>query len=403
DQNLRDLNLSYSNNFNNLNKEKYLTYLPHSGFNNQRIQLENAIFLSWYLNRTLIIPPILLFKGITPIISQPYDDLYNILVRFMRPNDNFEENKFTFCFTKDKTNCNFVLCIQDDQNNCQTAFYTMYNWEKLMDFTFLRQHINYIHRQDFNLNHLLDSLHIYNSIEVYNVTDDKSTYQQRYYDDPTSTSKLGKFHERVNLIDLYKRPEKLLHFGTLFSSDKIVRQLPESIKFWDKLIMNKLLPNNPTIINIVNNIIDKIGGTNNYIGVHARLEEGYFLTNQKTTVQKLIQTIQTDFKQIDIKNDSNCLPTIIFLATDVKRNNTSLQPLFQTFPCIYLLDDFNDLLEPLKFLKNPNDGMILYEFFIPLVDLLIVSRGNKFYGTGRSTFSSYAKRLNRIWKHGLND
>ncbi|CAG8730298.1 14955_t:CDS:1, partial [Cetraspora pellucida] len=49
---------------------------------------------------------------------------------------------------------------------------------------------------------------------------------------------------------------------------------------------------------------------------------------------------------------------------------------------------------PLKGLKNLRDGMILYNFLIPLVDLFVVSKGGKFYGTENSTFSSYAQRLN---------
>ncbi|KAL0579940.1 hypothetical protein ABG067_008594, partial [Albugo candida] len=31
-------------------EEKYITYLPHSGFHNQRIELENALLLASYLN-----------------------------------------------------------------------------------------------------------------------------------------------------------------------------------------------------------------------------------------------------------------------------------------------------------------------------------------------------------------
>lgn len=42
--------------------------------------------------------------------------------------------------------------------------------------------------------------------------------------------------------------------------------------------------------------------------------------------------------------------------------------------------------------------MILYEFLIPLVDLLVVSKGSKFYGSDKSTFSAYARRLNEVNK-----
>src|SRR3954467_8612567 len=38
--------------------EKFMTYLPHSGLHNQRIALENAVYLAWVLNRTLIVPPL---------------------------------------------------------------------------------------------------------------------------------------------------------------------------------------------------------------------------------------------------------------------------------------------------------------------------------------------------------
>lgn len=38
--------------------KSYLSYLPHSGFHNQRIALENALTLSALLNLTLIVPPV---------------------------------------------------------------------------------------------------------------------------------------------------------------------------------------------------------------------------------------------------------------------------------------------------------------------------------------------------------
>ena len=34
-------------------EEKYLGFLPHSGFHNQRIALENAMLLGFLLNRTV--------------------------------------------------------------------------------------------------------------------------------------------------------------------------------------------------------------------------------------------------------------------------------------------------------------------------------------------------------------
>ncbi|CAG8731345.1 39939_t:CDS:2 [Gigaspora margarita] len=351
--------------FRSFKQRKVFNLLPHGGFNNQRIALENAIFLAWFLNRTLIIPPILLFEGFTPAKYRSYDELYNFLSQHIRP----DKNQFKYCF-------------QEDQKNCTMMTYTMYNWEELLDFTFLKHHIKYIHRQDFDYKHLLVSLNIYDSTEVY-VTGNEHKYQQRYYYDVTSIIELGKFKERVNLIDLNQRSEQLIHFGSAFSSGRIVRQLLESTEFWNKL-MKEMLPNNPTLIYIVDKIINKIGGINSFIGVHARLKGGSFDKNQNDIIQELIKRIKEDFE------DGVCLTTKIFLATDLNRNHISLKPFFQTFSCIYVLNDFNDLLEPLEFLKNPSDGMILYEFLIP--------KGSKLYGSDKSTFSAYARRLNEVNK-----
>ncbi|RIB22139.1 hypothetical protein C2G38_2140349 [Gigaspora rosea] len=350
-------------------QEKYLTYLPHSGFNNQRIALENAIFLAWYLNRTLIVPPLLLFKGVARVTFRPYDQLYKDL------------NTLT------KTN------ILHDKH----VAYTMWNWEELMDFTFVKKNINYIHCQDFNFTHLTESLHINNSSEVYKVT---NSYQQQYYDDPTTEH--DTLFERVNLIDLRDRNEKLLHFGSLYARVKIIVQYPENQNFRSQLRF-KMLINNLTMVDIVNKIINKIGGTDSFIGVHARLGDGGFAKAKKRTVQKLIKRLQEDFKHIKVNNNSFCSQTKIYLATDVKKSNSFLKPFFQTFPCTYVLTDFNDLLVPLKSLKNPRDGKIMYEFLIRFVDLLTVSKGNKFYQTENSTFSDYAKDLNKIWLDTINN
>ncbi|RIB26002.1 hypothetical protein C2G38_2241034 [Gigaspora rosea] len=353
--------LSNFNNLSMIHQEKYLTYLPHSGFHNQRIALENAIFLAWFLNRTLIIPPLLMYKGRALIPMYEFNKLYKGLSKIR-------------------------VCENSGQEDCKAEPYIGYKWEELMDFTFLNQNIKYIYRQDFNYTNLIESLHIKNDNEVHNITYNR----EQYCDNSLSTKNV---FDCVNLADLSKRPEKLLHFGSLFSSLKIITTLPKNTNFRNKL-RQMLLPNNPTILSIVNNIVDKIGGTDNFIGVHARLGDGHFSRHQDMTVQNLVEKIQNDFKDIDDYNAY--LPTKIFLATD-KKNSKSLQLFFQTFPYVYVLDDFDDLLKPLKSLKNPIDGKIMYEFLVPFVDLLVVSRGNKFYRTRSSTFSRYAQHLNRIW------
>ena len=52
--------------------EKYLAYLPHSGFHNQRIALENVLVLASLLNRILLLPPVRL---VVPLAYSPFDEL----------------------------------------------------------------------------------------------------------------------------------------------------------------------------------------------------------------------------------------------------------------------------------------------------------------------------------------
>src|SRR4051794_6074713 len=100
-------------------EERYMTYLPHSGFHNQRNSFENAIFLSWVLNRTLIIPPILFAKK-SYIPHRPFDMLYKML------NGNLT-NSMNACKTNDVEN--------------EACKFTQLDWEELVDFKFIKKNV----------------------------------------------------------------------------------------------------------------------------------------------------------------------------------------------------------------------------------------------------------------------
>ncbi|CAG8730862.1 16770_t:CDS:1, partial [Acaulospora morrowiae] len=127
----------------NSSDEKFMTYLPHSGFHNQRISLENAIFIAWYLNRTLVIPPIFYFNEILPFGKRPFDRLYSLLSK-LTP----KKNTYLHCKSNGR------------KKKCTKVTYTLYNWEELMDFRFVKRNVRIIHRADFHYEHLLQSLKI---------------------------------------------------------------------------------------------------------------------------------------------------------------------------------------------------------------------------------------------------
>src|SRR6266498_1987801 len=141
-------------------EEKFLTYLPHSGFHNQRISFENSIFLAYFLNRTLILPPILFFNGLRHIYDADSDTLYSRLIHL-----NSNSNNFTFC--KDHV--------------CKNVQYTLYHWEELMDMRWIKNHIKITYRREFNLTFLLDSLNITHENQ-YIFLKDSVDYHYRFYD-----------------------------------------------------------------------------------------------------------------------------------------------------------------------------------------------------------------------------
>lgn len=100
---------------------------------------------------------------------------------------------------------------------------------------------------------------------------------------------------------------------------------------------------------------------------------------------------------------SNGRFTPIYLATDAHRprSNPIFDRLFETFDCVFTLDDFSKDLEPLRHYRNPEDGTLMSEFLIPMVDAMVVAKSAAFFGTPASTFSNYIQKQLRPAYTGL--
>ncbi|KAF9954330.1 hypothetical protein BGZ72_004676 [Mortierella alpina] len=102
---------------------------------------------------------------------------------------------------------------------------------------------------------------------------------------------------------------------------------------------------------------------------------------------------------------SNGRFTPIYLATDAHhpRSNPIFDRLFETFECVFTLDDFAEDLEELKRFRNPEDGTLMTKFLIPMVDAMVVAKAGAFFGTPASTFSTYIQKQLRPAYTGLYD
>ncbi|CAI2179328.1 5387_t:CDS:2 [Funneliformis geosporum] len=395
--------------------EKFLTYLPHSGFHNQHGSLMNAMMLSYITNRTLILPPILIYHTIP---YQPSDILYDSL------NKTVTIKKYRMNHCTNVSAENESSDVDDDLCSQKYSKYdklTMLNWEHLLDFSEIKKYIKLVHRgYDFNFDTLLEQFSTSKS-ETFFIVESKH-YKFRFFDNDHSEEGLDRFKKKFFTSDLLKIDEKLLHFYSLFSHYKIVLEQPKNIHFYN-IIHNTFMVNNPKLLNTSNEVMQKLGGKGSYFGLHVRVGEAKFRFQEKENLKFIndelkkflknntIPYLDTSYLNKSKKEEEyfayslqECLAhnlPVIYIATDSKNPFKELKLLYDKYLCIFTLFDFKTDLEDIGKTSSDFDPNIdLLNFYIPLIDLLTVSYGGVFIGTIDSTFSRMAYELHDLYKYG---
>nr|CAG8444972.1 10759_t:CDS:2 [Entrophospora candida] len=369
----------------------YLTFIPHSGFHNQRIALENAIVLSWFLNRTLVMPPSLL--GIRRPLHKLENDLSGL---------RSEPAEIVCKNAKPEYK---PSCIQFHNS------YTFYPWDSLFNFSIVAEYnvkilplSDYSDKKIFNILNISDPLNqVYKSFT--------SHTNHSFYDFETLDAKTLKKNPNKDfesLLALRNNTKKLFYFGSLFGTNRLMLKSSESKKFLNEIRAN-LMPNNKIMLEVVDKIVDNLGGYLKFISVHARIGDSHFRSNRNQHLTKFINDINKDFpnlsnfQQTSYSNYS-CQPQShfnssipnLFVASDVAKNSKLIIPFIKVFPCLYMLSDFYPFLEPYRTLKNPIDNKILYKFLLPLTDLMVAARASNIYSVHASTFGRYLNAYHRF-------
>ncbi|KAH9810423.1 hypothetical protein DFH28DRAFT_498411 [Melampsora americana] len=426
-----------------LNSNRFLTYLPHSGFHNQRIALENALTLAYVLNRTLLIPPC--FLG-TPI---PY----------------ISSEKLSHRLTSAQSKIGLKHC--EDQRMSQSNLFlreclgshhqiTTIGWDQIMN---LKSISHLISIQDlpkgiYEPDLLIHALKLNSKEDLFNLKDSK-VYDFKYLisnddDDEhheilNSNSSLGKFGKWINVKEELKwnlkvSKKRLICLGSLFGTSriKIDHHQPDEgqqdlIKV-RRLIRKSMLPED-SIHGILkkrsDQIIKRLGGFDQYWSVHIRLGDSIFRSESHSRAMKALEGLVTGPMNLSLSKLSeaigneknrirsdppssssatrkfNCRnrlhPTdlglekfnqILYIATDstIPTRESSLIPFFKAFPCVFVLNDFG-LGDELKQLRNMKDGVYLGGFFAPLLDAIVSARSKGVVGTEGSTFSRFVVDL----------
>lgn len=421
--------------------EKFIAYLPHSGFHNQRIEFENAMLLANYLNRTLLLPPVYLWSLAMPWLR--YEKCYErLLLQSKNGLEHCKEIPSGYPVPPE--------CLNHDT-------WTSVPWSFFYDMEGFKQNARYIQRYDMSYQWLYKNLNM-NAKDIH-FEKDLTPFDFRVFDDPESNTPIGRFKNRIDLATLEAIPQKVLHFGSVFGTYRILAQTPEHAEV-HRSIRNNLIFRNEYLMRATENIVRKIGGVKGFAGLHVRVGDGLFARRKTITIDDMYHQLvdqftdltQEEVEKIDFTHLDDRLEdedyevkrlrwqdnateivaeplivqhppqeelqktlqditpismtcanhhgktatfrTPIFLATDAPkpRENPLFRKIFDTFPCVFVLDDFWDDLAELMRLQVVEDGVNLSSYLIPMVDAMISAHGHTFMGTKDSTFSSYIER-----------
>ncbi|QRV76270.1 O-FucT domain protein [Ceratobasidium sp. AG-Ba] len=412
------------------NTHRFLTFLPHSGFNNQRIALENAMLLAYILNCTLIAPPARLGE---PLPYRPFDTLVNWNELASRPKPKH--------------------CIRYPLSECVTIdSYAQIPWNKLVDFTPLQKELGldiiFMHGSQTPLRFLHQMGVPERSITFLK---DEVMYQHLIHDSPGHAGASSKYSDEWHLDYLFKVLESssVVHFGTLFGSGRL-KITTAAYAVARRKIHSSTVISHRGVLDSANIIRQRITGSSpdntSYVAVHVRVTGRKFkpfakvngrlvwreLITQLGVSQKAGIDLERKYRKytgppaprnfatfkpssrsfgVDPESASSgqlsCtrrlgpraasyksnLEIPLFIATDAPspRAHPALRLFFATFPCVYVLDDFQSDLDHLDAFRDA-DGLPMRKFLTPLVDMVVAGQATMVVGTMNSTFSDYITR-----------
>ncbi|GJN92275.1 hypothetical protein Rhopal_005305-T1 [Rhodotorula paludigena] len=318
---------------------KYLGFLPHSGFHNQRIALQNALLLGKALNRTVLIPPI--WVG-WPIPTQFYSDLRKSWLDIMlstppsfdlgksltaksplNPPADFASSVTDFpcadCFADNTTwLASARAATERKQAKWREAGYevrpdgypiipnlrpedcksysaecrftyrdTFLAYDFLVDLDEARKvGVEVVDRWDMRERALLNSLNVTQD-DVY-IIEDRQAFDFRFtdqhkYDDgdvpliqPNLDPEDQRYNRHVSIDGLSALPHRVLLVGSLFGSGRVRLWHEPDAYDWSERLARAMAFRNPWLMRPADAIVARLGGRENYVGVHARVGDGEF-------------------------------------------------------------------------------------------------------------------------------
>ncbi|KAG0142201.1 hypothetical protein CROQUDRAFT_135704 [Cronartium quercuum f. sp. fusiforme G11] len=258
-------------------ESRFMTYLPHSGFHNQRIELHNAFQLARLLNRTLVLPQIRLGRASAWAPSR----------KLAKTTEHEMKKRHLDCVGQNLLSNQPPSTPEDCETYSQwTAVHVNY----LLDMEKIMKEQPVVDQLDVRESWLWEALHL-NEGDWYNV-EDKTRYSYQLFESKSGGGSFNeKYEYRLNIDDLKRYGHvKLLSFGSLFGSDRVIIESRDS-KLWKAKLRASQLPKPPILLSISDQIAEQLGGRGSYVGLHLRVGDLYFRNRAPQSMPKVFSRL----------------------------------------------------------------------------------------------------------------
>eukprot|EP00834_Sanchytrium_tribonematis_P001778 NODE_46_length_32145_cov_0.918711.p5 type:complete len:604 gc:universal NODE_46_length_32145_cov_0.918711:29055-27244(-) len=320
---------------------KYLMYLTHSGFNNQRIALENAIISAYILNRTLVIPPLFIgravpyksFQQLQALIKQRIQQIQNTRRKCVKE----VHRRIGLNNASEIRDALYIACRQPTRE--------VMKWSQAVDLNFLAKlNISWIELDPFDYPNL--------PIEDVQYIKDEQMYSYKLFDSafknihseqfdyfpvthnennilrqeipvvPTLNTPqsilnqyLGKYRIPLEFDFLSKMNSSVLHFGSLFGSGRLSLIESANIEIQNQIRQNLQIAA-PLLMNLTKKMESQLGP---FISIHFRSTEATFFENRYNLLKKLNKELRMYTNLWLYQKDSN-MPGLLY-SEDIDMQN----------------------------------------------------------------------------------
>lgn len=248
--------------------ERFLAYSPHSGFHNQRKEVENAFTLAKLLNRTLILPPARLGRPVPWAWTDRLQRLWN---------DEIKSGNRD-CLAYKGIGPDGILTSTPPDRCTGYADWTSVQWDYLFNIAPITKSVPVVDRWDYRQEWLWEAFDLKQGELVVLQDPDRYSYQILEKSGPSGPGKASNPKYKLGItLDTLRAYDhvKVLEMGSVYGSGRL--DLKSSAAKSIRVAVRKAqICRHPVIGEVSDAIAERLGGRGQYVGMHLRVGDGVF-------------------------------------------------------------------------------------------------------------------------------